>query len=155
MSYSLNNYDFFHNDIKLFTFKRSDYIIYSILKIEDVNKNLLIKCRISPLLGFKSLKILEQKLNSEVSFIKKDKLFYLKVILNNNNFEITILPSSKLSLKFKGDFIINNKKAGIVYGKIEGLNTKHYFEFTEENPKLIYYCLLYFAIRYYDIDDVA
>lgn len=154
MSYFLYNYEFYQDSVKLFTFKRSDYIINSILRIEDIKGNSIIKCKIFPWIGFKSLRILEQNLENEITFIKK-RVFYLRVSLNNNVYEITILPKPQLSLKFKGDFVVNNKKVGVVVGKIEGLSTKHYFEFDEIGSELIYYCLIYFAVRYYDIDDVA
>lgn len=155
MSYWLCDYDFYYNETKIFTFKRSDYLLFSILKLENNKGELLIKGRISPWVGFKSLKILEQRLDSNISFTKRDKLYYLTTLFNNSDLSVSIIPKSGLAIKFKGDFIVNEVIVGDVKGIIKGLKTIYYFNFTNMSTELINYCIIYFAFRYYDIDDVA
>ncbi|WP_410881673.1 hypothetical protein [Myroides sp. DW712] len=157
MKYYLKKGNFYYNDKKIFTLKRNDYLLFSILKIVDIENNMLIKCRVFPLLGFKLMKILDQGIINNIIFEKDKKSDYLITKINGEKYKITVKTSNNLfSLKVKGDFIVNNEERGTVLGKMDDFfNSSYHFEFVEQNKELNFYCLIFFALRYYYIEDVA
>ncbi|WP_353102328.1 hypothetical protein [Myroides odoratus] len=157
MVYYLKDGVFYCEDKEVLRLVRNDYFIYSTLRILDSNKEVLVKCRLHPWCSFKFMKIVKQNLKHWISIEKKNKLYYLITTIDDEKYNITVKTSNNLfSLKLKGDFIVNNEERGTVFGKMDDFfNSSYHFEFIEQNKELNFYCMIFFALRYYYIEDVA
>lgn len=146
---------FYKGNLKLFVLERTDYILYSVLKLIDENGMLILKCKVNLWGGYKSLKILKKNLSKDVSIIKKGNNVFFNVLTESDSYEIDISSANKYSPKFKVNFYLNNQLIGSCKSKTNFLRVKYLFEFDNISNEKINHCLMFFALKYYSIDDTA
>lgn len=149
--YRAVDYKIYFQDQLLFVFDETNYLVFSKGTIKNAQGDLVLQYR-RTLLGSR-IRILFQKLEDQVVF-KKERM-QLKLFLENEKKELSIKSHFKVLGNFEGDVFVNDVIFGSIIRKYENRKSAYHFYFKEDDPHLIYYCLILFSIKYYHyIDEV-
>lgn len=149
--YRAVDYKIYFQDQLLFVFDETNYLFFSKGTIKNAQGDLVLQYR-RTLLGSK-IRILFQKLEDQVVF-KKERM-QLKLFLEKEKKELSIKSHFKVLGNFEGDVFVNDVIFGSIIRKYENRKNAYHFYFKEDDPHLIYYCLILFSIKYYHyIDEV-